>query len=601
MKIYAISRLIVATLGLGGLGLSGAACKGGSVEPPAPNGVAAAGAAKVTETEYTELDGNLRVVLATAPGSRVTPISPKPPAGRWNMDSYLTESGGAQFNVTLDPRPAPGSDVVAVFKVEHEGKTQEVEAKVRVPGTPQLDIKLGFAPNTFVEGSPIVKCTGGGVNVGSGDATRNVGMVCDDGTTNTLSLAKGQTRLPFVATSKTLTHMKLGGVEADFKEGEAKVEVDPMVALARSTALGVVSYEGRIDLPFVFDGPGGPYHGEASIALGDAAAKGWLYAAAKGPSVLANERKRPPRKAVLAAVRDVNATGGLIWGLFMQGGREEKDYSLLAQEIDLVAIDTGVGKVVGTCPYERASDGAKKEVDKIQIAANVSVYDRKTGKKLASRAFEPGPHPGCAAEIQSGDGNFVNKADVFEIEQWLGTFVTDSIYDEALGGKYEVVEEAAAPDVAALPAATSEMLARIEKGIFGISRGSTPAQVEAILGPPNLTSPDPKMTLRNYLDNGVGVIFDMPGDTVSSVSMFAPGVYDKLHAKGLSDPLLDLVGQPFDAVAKVLGKPTGGDNAWDWVLDAGKRVTTINAQCPPEDGLRCTTINVYWNINPSAP
>jgi len=575
------------------------ACKGESAAPPGASAAAAGGAAKVSESEYSEVDANLRVVLAVAPGSRVTPVSPKPPAGRWNMDSYVSESGGAQFNVTLDPRPVPGSEVVAVFRVEGDGKSQEVEAKVRIPGTAPLDIKLGFAADKESEGARLVSCNAGGVVVGVGDDLKHVGMACSDGASTSFWLAKGATKLPFVATSKTLTRMKLGGVDADFEDGEARVEVDPMAALARSAALGVVSYEGRIDLPFVFEGPGGPYHGTASLTLGAVAPKGWLYAAAKGPSVLANERKRPPRKAVLAAVREQDATGGLIWGLFMQGGREEKDYSLLAQEIDLVAIDTGASKVVGSCPYERASDKARKEVDKIQIGANVSVYDRKTGKKLATRAFEPGPHPGCASEIQSGDGNFVNKADVFEIEQWLGTFVTDSIYDEALGGKYEVVEAAAAPDVAALPAATGAMLERLEKGIFGITRGSTPAAVEAILGAPNRTTPDDKITMRNYLDNAVTVVFDLPGDTAASISLYAPTVYEKLHGKSLADPRLDLAGQPFDAVAKVLGKPLDGSNdSWDWSRTNGKQVTTINASCQRDEALRCNTVSLYWLVIP---
>jgi len=48
------------------------------------------------------------VLLKVAPGARVTPTT----RGRWNMDSYVTESGDVQFNVTLEPAPDPGSDVV---------------------------------------------------------------------------------------------------------------------------------------------------------------------------------------------------------------------------------------------------------------------------------------------------------------------------------------------------------------------------------------------------------------------------------------------------------------------------------------------------------
>jgi len=62
----------------------------------------------VVETEYTPIDNRLRVLLKVAPGARVTPTT----RGRWNMDSYVTESGDVQFNVTLEPAPDPGSDVV---------------------------------------------------------------------------------------------------------------------------------------------------------------------------------------------------------------------------------------------------------------------------------------------------------------------------------------------------------------------------------------------------------------------------------------------------------------------------------------------------------
>ena len=424
-------------------------------------------------------------------------------------------------------------------------------------------------------------------------------MTCSDGTTTTFYVARGAPKVGFVATSKTLTRLTLGGVAADFKDGEARVAVDPALALARSTALGVVSYGGRIDVPFVLDGPGGPYRGEVSLKMGDVAPKGWLFAAAKGSSILSNERKRPPRKAVLAAVRDLDATGGLIWGLFVQGSREEGDYSLLAQEIDPVAIDRGTRKVVGTCQYERSSDKSRSERDKIQIGADIAVYDRKTGKKLGSRAFNPRPHPGCSNEIQVGDGNFVNKADLFEIEQWLQTFLTDSVLDEALGGKYELPGAVGAPDLTALPAATAETLTRIAKGLFGIQRGMTPAAVAAILGTPNIDISDPKVPVRNYLDNAVSVIFELPADIAVGASVFAPTAYDKLHEKGLADPLLDLLGQPFDAVGKALGKPTDSyEDSYTGTLDTRELVTSLATTRRADEALRCNRFDVNWIVIP---
>ena len=572
-------------------GLSLGACKGDA----GGGGEAAATSetvkAEVTETEYTPGENRARVLLKVAPGATVTA---KSMAGQWSFESMTSESGGAQFNVTLREPLMPGHELTLSFEVSKDGKSEMVEAVVKAAGAKALDLKLGFAPSEPGEDKRLVGCSVGGLNKGDGDATKNMAILCSTNDTTTYYLPKGESLVKLVATSKDLASITIAGVKANFVDGKAEVAIDPAQGIATSSALAMVGYEGKISLSIEAEGPGGPFWGDLPLGTGGDTAKGWMLAAAKGPSVLPNERKRTPRKGVMAAIRTNDATGGLLWGLFVKGRKEESNYRIKGEEIDLVAIDSGTAKVVGNCKYERASDGAKTDRDQINIASSITVYDRKTGAKIASKSFEPGKHPGCSAEIMTGDGNFVNKADITEIEEWAKSLITDDF----IAGIDDQPEAALAAGDAAAPkldglAVDATQLDRVGKGWLGFERDAAPAKVDAVFGvAPKSEDHGGTLRAREYLGFGFLANFELPTDTLSGFTIFAQEAWDKLAEKGIKDPLLDLFGQSVEVATKLLGKPTKvEDGNYEWANETGKLWTYI--QLSFREG-RCDNISVAW-------
>lgn len=576
MKIYSLFVCVGLTLG---------ACKGEAGLSGEP-GVAADGVKpEVTEAEYTPDDNRARVLLKVAPGATVTA---KSAVGQWAFESMTSESGGAQFNVTLRDALQPGQALTLTFEVSKDGKSEMIEAVVKAGGAKPLDVHLGFAPSEPSADKRRVGCRPGALVHGTGDKAKNVAAFCGVNDTMSYFLDKGETKVKLLATSKDLTSITVAGVKADFVDGKAELAVDPAAAIATSSALAMVGYEGQISLSLEAEGPGGPFWGDLPLETGGDTAKGWMLAVAKGPSLLPNERQRPPRRGLMAAIRTNEATGGLLYGLFVKGLKEETNYRIKAQEIDLVAIDSGAAKVVGNCKYAGA-DGAKTDRDQINIASNITVYDRKTGAKVASKVFEPGKHPGCAAEIMAGDGNFVNKADLFAIEEWAKTLLTD---DFVPGVDDEVAAPAA--DLGAL-VVDDTALARIDKQAFGFSRHATAAQVEKVLGPPTETQPDDvenKMRVRVYLGGAISVGFGLPGDTANLIIAGGEDLATKLAERGIKDPLGDLSNQKLDVAGKLLGKPKKSvDDTHDWSFGGDRAYTDLSLTY--FDG-RCTTITLMW-------
>ncbi len=564
----------------------------GSAASADGSGGSAVTAATVTEVEYAADEARARVLLKVAPGATVTA---KSKVGRWAFESMTSESGGAQFNVTLDTPLGPGQELALVFEVELAGKVATVEALVKAGGSKPLDLSLGFAPSEPGDGKRQVVCRPGALRKGEGDKVKHVADLCGSSDTTSFYLAKGEHKLKLVAASKDLGSLSIAGVEADFVDGRAELAVDLRSAIATSSALAMVGYEGQLMFALEAEGPGGPYHGDLPLEASGDLAHGWLLAAAKGPSVLDNERKRPARKGVMAAIRKPDATGGLLWGLFVNGMKEESNSRIKAQEIDLVAIDSGTKRVVGTCKYERESDGAKSDRDQINISSNITVYDRKTGAKVASRVFEPKKHPGCATEIQTGDGNFVNKADLSEIEAWAKGLVTDSFVHGIDDAPDAPAVAATAPDVAATNGAASDAMKRLNETFLGFPRHATPAQVEAALGPPSETQPDDTantMRTRLYLGGAVSVSFDLPADTVDLIAIGSADFVDALAARGVSDPIAGLFNQKLDAVMKLLGKPKKAYEVdYEWNVGTDRVYTDL--QLHFAEG-RCTMITVMW-------
>ena len=571
-------------------GLSLGACKDGAVPEGGPGVTSEVVKPTVTETEYTPDESRARVLLKVAPGSTVTA---KSAVGQWNFETMTSESGGAQFNVTLREPLMPGHALTLTFEVSKDGKSEMVEAIVQAGGVKALDVKLGFAPSESGDEKRRVECSGGTLFKGEGNKAKNMATLCDTDDVTSYYLAKGETKVKLVATSKDLGSITVAGVKADFVDGKAEVAVDPADAIATSSALAMVGYESRLSLSFTAEGPGGPFWGHLPIATGDDTAKGWLLAAAKGPSLLPNERKRPPRKGVMAAIRKNDATGGLLYGLFVSGLKETENTRIKAQEIDLVAIDSGASTVVGTCKYERASDGEKTDRDQISVTSNVTVYDRKTGAKIASKVFEPGKHPGCSAEIMTSAGNFVKQADLAEIEAWAKSLVTDPF----TAGIDDIDPGAAVPvaEITGLVVDKTET-ERVGKQFLGIDRHATAAQVEKVLGPPSETQPDDvanKSRTRLYLGGTIMVAFGLPQDTAQFVMIVgADDAIERLAQKGIKDPVADLFNQTFEPAGKLLGKPTKSDESGH-TWSVGSELVFTDLALGFYEG-RCTTLTVMW-------
>lgn len=287
-------------------------------------------------------------------------------------------------------------------------------------------------------------------------------------------------------------------------------------------------------------------------------------------------------------MRAKDATGGGLWGLFTNGGRVEGNYRITAQEVDLVAIDSGTSTVVGTCKYERATDDAKTDRDQILITSNVTIYDRKTGAKIASKVFDPGTHPGCKAEILSASGNFIKEVERAEIEAWAKSFLSDDFVpgvDDAERPSNE------APKLDGLSQQLTQ-LTRLSQGYLGFQRGMAPAKVEAIVGAGEVLSDSASSRLRTYLNGGLQMAYALPDDGLESVTVVNQATWDALAAKGLKDPVLDLFNQPFDAAAKLLGKPsTAETNHYEWLLDEGKLSTYVSLDY--FEG-RCGSVGLTW-------
>jgi len=60
--------------------------------------------------------------------------------------------------------------------MELAGKASDFEARARIPGSPPVDIKLGFAASEDGPGKLTVDCAGGSILKGEGKEAKNVAM-----------------------------------------------------------------------------------------------------------------------------------------------------------------------------------------------------------------------------------------------------------------------------------------------------------------------------------------------------------------------------------------------------------------------------------------
>lgn len=338
---------------------------------------------KVEVVEHPEREGWLQVRVHTIDGAYVQLDPPFDVPGQGSV-SYLSENpknGVAVFEFPADAMPA-GTVEAELLLTHYELRGQRVETKVALTRKPTLvsqrqgpgfssrlvcggldcEVKEGFAASFVIE----VRAPEG-TKVKVGDASGTVG-------TSTLKL---EPRI-----GPMLVEVPMGEIESSSSRKTLPLPVE--LVLADGTTLNGTLEVGTNTV-----------REEAMRALA---------AAAKGPVEMgADTEAARGKRDTMAYLRLVGSSPTLeaFWG---------PDTTKLA-EVDLVAIQTPAGKRERSCGTYVGPSGEKASFGVTMFDNDVAVFDRRTGKKLAERAF-PAPPGQCPSNITRSVGGLSQTSEV---------------------------------------------------------------------------------------------------------------------------------------------------------------------------------------------
>ncbi len=195
----------------------------------------------------------------------------------------------------------------------------------------------------------------------------------------------------------------------DFKDGAVEARIDLKPAMATLVLSALSSRDRLLEFPVNLELASGTRKG--TISLGRTGVNEFLLRVVKGPVLFPNE---PPAVGTQASALVISEVGGE-WKYF------GNDVPLAS--LDLIAIIDSRLRRGRSCSY-KATDGSHERKTVKPAARDLisTIYDRRTGKQLARRAY-PAKMPGCDEWITADDTGGYAQVDEQEVVDWIETFV----------------------------------------------------------------------------------------------------------------------------------------------------------------------------------
>lgn len=203
--------------------------------------------------------------------------------------------------------------------------------------------------------------------------------------------------------------VKVGGSEFAFENNVAKVSlpVDPFVIDADlPTVAAAGEKDPQVRIPIELETDEGTWTG--ALRIDRAVGLDLLEQAKQGPVSFPDDTPAPAEPKTLL---EVSAAPAIPWTILGE--------AKTLRDVDLVAFTEGERKLVQTCRYEQGKDLHFYKYD-----MTVEVYDRRTGKRVASERFKAGGKvPKCELVISAYEKDKTAYSDGAELEAFLAKFV----------------------------------------------------------------------------------------------------------------------------------------------------------------------------------